>query len=469
MSTVVQGAGAGSVERDDAVLLVSCYELGHEPLGLVGPAGVMERAGIRPRLLDLAVQPVDDDAVRSARIVGISAPMHTALRLGARVAAHVRDINPDAHIVFYGLYAGLNARHLLPRIADTCLGAEYEAPLAQLARRIMDASDRAPRDIGASPGSAAVRSPGRAMDLSPSRTAIAHRDHYARLAADDARLEVGYVAATRGCKHLCTHCPLPPAYGGRFYALPEAAVLADIDAVVARGARHITFADPDFLNGPGHARRIARALHARHPGVTFDFTARIEHLKRHAPLVEELRDLGAVFVVSAVESMNDTVLAHLRKGHTGADAIEVIRIFRRLGLALRPSLVPFTPWETHESLAHLLDVVASEGLSESIDAVQYSIRLLLPEGSLLLLDPTVQERLGPFDAGRFGYTWTHPDPRMDDLAHRLAGIAEHASHDGLPPAAAFEHVCDAVAPGRTRRPVASPPGPPPRLTEDWFC
>ena len=44
--------------------------------------------------------------------------------------------------------------------------------------------------------------------------------------------------------------------------VPADVVLADIRAQVAAGARHVTFGDPDFLNGPGHALDVARRLHA---------------------------------------------------------------------------------------------------------------------------------------------------------------------------------------------------------------
>ncbi|HEX5131431.1 MAG TPA: CUAEP/CCAEP-tail radical SAM protein [Candidatus Krumholzibacteria bacterium] len=451
------------------VLLVSCYELGHEPLGLVVPAGLLARAGIRARLLDLAVEEFDADAVRGASLVGISVPMYTALRLGMRVARRVRAVNPRAHICFYGLYAGLNRDHLLGDLADSCLGAEFELPLLGLARRILSAPQSDPRTmVDPTDADPSLRSPGRDVSLRPARDALSHRTHYAHLALGDARHEVGYLQTTRGCKHLCTHCPLPPAYAGTFYAIPEQDVLADIDTLVARGARHITFADPDFLNGPGHALRITRAMAARHPGLTFDYTAKIEHLLRSPEIVDELQTLGSVFVVSALESMNNEVLRHLHKGHTRADALAVIRRFRARGLALRPSLVPFTPWETRASFTELLDTVASEGLVDAIDAVQYSIRLLLPAGSLLLDDPTVTCLLDGFDPAAPGHRWHHPDPEMDALQASIARIAEESGRNEIGARAAFASVCDRVSPGWS--PTATrAPGPAPRLTESWFC
>jgi hypothetical protein len=45
-------------------------------------------------------------------------------------------------------------------------------------------------------------------------------------------------------------------------------VLADIAAQVKEGAEHITFGDPDFLNGPTHAMHIVASMHAAYPSLT---------------------------------------------------------------------------------------------------------------------------------------------------------------------------------------------------------
>ena len=105
-------------------------------------------------------------------------------------------------------------------------------------------------------------------------------------------------------------------------------VLADIRQQVAAGAEHITFGDPDFFNGPTHAMRIVEALHREWPAVTYDATIKIEHLLKHRDLLPRLRETGCLFVTSAVESVDDAVLAKLDKGHTRADFIEVVREFR---------------------------------------------------------------------------------------------------------------------------------------------
>jgi len=73
-----------ALRQPGAILLVSCYELGHQPLGLAWPRAFLERAGYAPETLDLAVEPFDADKAQRARLVAISVPMHTALRLGVR-------------------------------------------------------------------------------------------------------------------------------------------------------------------------------------------------------------------------------------------------------------------------------------------------------------------------------------------------------------------------------------------------
>src|SRR5438093_12549715 len=125
-----------AMREPGAILLVACYELGHQPLAVAWPAAFLEREGYAPAVMDVSVEPFDPERVRRARLVAISVPMHTALRLGVTVARRVRDANPTCHIAFYGLYATLNARHLLSGPADSVMSGEIEAALVDLVRTL---------------------------------------------------------------------------------------------------------------------------------------------------------------------------------------------------------------------------------------------------------------------------------------------------------------------------------------------
>ncbi len=451
------------------ILLLSTYELGHQPHGLALPRAFLERAGFSPACLDLSIEPLDPARVRAARLVALSVPMHTALRLGLQAAARVRAEQPGALLAFHGLYAPLHADLLVQAGAAAVLGGECEEALVDLARaaeRGEDLSRFVMRGGGAAPTA-------RLDQPVPSRGGLPPLARYARLAAaDGTRRVAGYAEATRGCKHRCRHCPIPAVYQGRFVAVPVETVLADVANQVALGAEHLTFGDPDFLNGPTHALRVARALHARFPALTFDFTAKVSHLVEHPGAVAELGRLGAVFVTSAVESLSARVLEKLDKGHTRAEALAAFRACAAAGVALRPTLVPFTPWGTLEELVDLLDTLEAEGMLPNLDPVQLSVRLLVPPGSLLEHDPdTAFEGLDP---AALTWRWRHPDPRMDALQPRIAAEVEAAAGRAEEPLETIGRVRALVlaAAGLAHRHVrvlAPDQRRVPRLTESWFC
>jgi radical SAM superfamily enzyme YgiQ (UPF0313 family) len=461
-----------SLHSPGSILLVSCYELGHQPLGAALPLAFLQRAGFAPDVLDIAVESFDAAKVAAARFAGISVPMHTALRLGVRVAERVREINPAATVCFYGLYAALNADYLLEHGGDYCIGGECETPLVALALALASGDGHAPIDGVIQRGEAARPFLARLPFTVPARLPLPPLEKYARLEHRGEHRVVGYVEASRGCLHLCTHCPIPPVYGGRFFIIPPDVVLEDIRRQVNAGATHITFGDPDFLNGPGHSLKVLRAAHTEFPRLTFDFTAKVEHVLERRQLFSELGRLGCLFMVSAVESLSDQVLTILEKGHTRADVIEALRITRAAGIALRPTWVAFTPWTTLADYLEVLDFVEEYGLVDHVDPVQYTIRLLVPPGSYLLDRPAMKPFLGPLDQASFSYRWAHPDPRMDRLQKDVAALVEADARAGSDPALTFCRV-KALANGwdpaaaRTMLPCDRLRAP--RLSEPWFC
>jgi hypothetical protein len=244
-------------------------------------------------------------------------------------------------------------------------------------------------------------------------------------------------------------------------------VLEDVRQQVRAGAQHITFGDADFLNGPAHSLRVVRAMHEEFPLLTFDFTAKIEHLVRGRARIPELAEQGGLFVISAVESISDAVLASLKKGHTRADVVEALRIVRGAGMSMRPSLLPFTPWETLEGYVELLDFVEMEELIDAVDPVHFSIRLLVPPGSLLLSSPEMQPHLGELDSRSLSYAWLHPDPRMDALQREVSRVVETAAGEQEDAQVTFYRI-RVLAAAATRENRRENPGPP-RISEPWFC
>jgi radical SAM superfamily enzyme YgiQ (UPF0313 family) len=436
------------------VLLVSTYELGHQPLHVASPAAALRAAGHEVRCLDLSVERWDPQAPKWAEKVAFSVPMHTAMRLAMRAAEAVRREEPRKPVCFYGLYAPVSRDLTLGRLADRVIAGEYEPALLDWV-------------AGTDQPAAPEIQLGRNHFQLPARDLLPPIERYAHLAIGGDERPVGYVEASHGCVHMCRHCPLPAIYDGRIRIVQADTVLADIAQLVDSGARHITFGDPDFLNGRKHSLAIVRAMHERFPALTFDCTVKVEHILEFPQVWPELARCGCLFVVSALESVNDEILERLDKGHSARQAADAIALLREHGIEPRPSFMPFTPWTTVEDVVELLDFVAVHDLVGNVDPVQYTIRLLLPEGSLLLDHPDMHPHLGEYDAERLSWTWTAADPEVDELQARLAALVEGAAAAGEPPVRTYERIrAELGASGQIE--AGSVEGRP-RLTEPWFC
>ncbi len=463
-----------SLRRPGTVLLIACYELGHQPLSLASPAASLHAAGFHPTVVDTSVEGLADETIAAAEFIGIAVPMHTALRLGARLGERINALNPGAHICFYGLYATLNADFLLAGAGDSVMSGEIEQPLVALVEAL-DRGEPAASVIGV--GTRDRRQPPVIEKITfeqPDRSALPAVRDYAGLEHDGIIVPAGYLEATRGCHHTCLHCPITPIYGGRFTVVPREIVLADARTQIAAGARHLTFGDPDFFNAPSHGLRVCRALRAEYPDLTFDVTIKVEHLLEHRRFLAELAGAGCVFVVTAVESISDVVLAKLAKGHSQSDVELALTLLDEHGLAMRPSLLPFTPWEALEGYRSLLKFIAEQDLIEQVDAVMLGIRLLVPPGSALLAEPGSERWAGELDAEAFTHRWTHPDPRMDTLQLEVARLAEIGEANRQSAAEVFaaiwqasHQIDDEPVPELPRPRFNRKPSP--RLTEHWFC
>jgi radical SAM superfamily enzyme YgiQ (UPF0313 family) len=442
------------------VVLVSTYELGRQPFGLASAAAWLRAAGHSVDAIDVAVGPLDAARVRDAGLIAFYVPMHTATRLTAVLLPRIREINTAAHFCAFGLYAPISEAYLRELGIQTIIGGEFEPAL-------VDVAD----SIAAGNGTASVPEVvlERLQFRVPDRDGMPPLARYAKLHAGGETVLAGYTESSRGCKHLCRHCPVVPIYNGAFRVVQSEVVLEDIRRQVEAGAGHITFGDPDFFNGPLHARRVVEALHREFPCVTYDATIKIEHLLKHADLLPILRETGCLFVTSAVESLDDRVLKLLDKGHTGADFERAVELMRSAGLTLNPTFIAFTPWTTRESYVGLLRRLLELDLVDATSPTQFALRLLIPLGSRLLELDDVQAVVEEFDPKSLAYPWKHPDPAMDDLSKR----ALHAVWSGQKSGSSRREVFAQLWQLATARPLDNydllPRAAIPYLDEPWYC
>ena len=448
------------------VVLINPYELGRQPFALAEPAALLKREGFVVTCLDLSLQKLDPEILEDASLVAIYVGMHTATRIAVAALPRMRQLAPNAHICVYGLYAPMNEALLRRLGVGTVLGGELESALVSLGQRLRtNGTAMAQREP--------VISLGRIPFVVPDRSVLPKLSRYAHLVLPDGSTRLaGFAEGSRGCKHLCRHCPVVPVYEGKFRIVPADVVMEDIRQQVREGATHISFGDPDFFNGPTHGLRLARALNEAFSHVTFDATIKIQHIIDHAELLPELRRSGCLFITSAVEAVDDEILRLLAKDHTGRDFDRAVALTRAVGIALAPTFVAFTPWTTLEGYIALLERILELQLVESVPPVQLTIRLLVPEGSYLLQLPGFKDKLMAFDPKLLGYSWCHPDPRVDRLQQDLQAQVVRCERENFPRRVVFATVWRMAheSAGRHAPILAGSLGSPiPRLSEPWYC
>ena len=416
------------------VVLINAYELGRQPFALAEPAAWLKREGFAVTCLDLSLQKLDPEILEDADLAALYVGMHTATRIAVQALPRIKRLAPKAHLCVFGLYAPMNEALLRRLGVGTVLGGELEPALVSLCQRL-----RANGTVMIQ--SEPVISLGKVPFVVPDRSGLPKLSRYAHLVLPDGSTRVaGFAEGSRGCKHLCRHCPVVPVYQGKFRIVPVNVVMEDIRQQVKEGATHISFGDPDFFNGPTHGLRLARALHEAFPHVTFDATIKI--------------------------------LRPLATNHTSRDFDRAVALTREAGIALAPTFVAFTPWTTLEGYIALLERLVELQIVESVPPVQLTIRLLVPEGSYLLQLPGFKEKLKAFDAELLGYPWSHPDPRVDRLQQDLQVWVARCEAEDLARREVFDSIWRMAheAAGRPAQKLAGNLGAPiPRLSEPWYC
>jgi hypothetical protein len=448
------------------VVLINPYELGRQPFGLAEPAAWLKREGCEVQCLDLSLQMLESEVLAGAGLVAIYVAMHTATRIAVAALPRIKELAPGAHLCVYGLYAPMNEAMFRDLGVATVLGGEVEPALVSLVQRLKSGKTGAQSEP--------VVSLAKIEFVMPDRSGLPALSRYAHLITPEGGSKVvGFVEGSRGCKHLCRHCPVVPVYQGKFRILPVEVVMQDIRQQVAAGAQHISFGDPDFLNGPTHAERLMRALHTEFPEVTYDATIKIQHLLAHPELLPVLKETGCLFITSAIESVDDRILDYLAKNHTNNDFGRAVQLVRAAGIALAPTFVPFTPWTTLEGYIALLARLVDLELIESVPPIQLAIRLLVPQGSELLKLPGFMNYLGAFDPKLLGYPWQHADARVDALQKDIQSLVAEAETNGMTRRDSFARIWQLAHTAAGLSAPALPEGGTAalgaRLSEPWYC
>ena len=398
-----------------SVLLVSFYEGGFQPISLGTTAAHLREAQFEVHTVDTSHEELTEKIISSCSYIGISLPLFQSLERAASVIPRLKATRRP--IILFGQHATIVSELLLQKgLGDWVLRGDWEVPLVKLLRHLegeeVDSLDGVCRN-GDIRQTYIHRGP---TFHPPDRSGLPALALY-RYDLADRFLGPGRIVANvetcRGCHHACTYCSVFAAYDKKVGLIPAQVVLEDIRNCVELGAQHICFVDAEFLNSKTHGLNIVREMHREYPDLTFDFTARADHLLDCRNAVTEMVDLGAAFVTSAFEFPSEKVMKAVNKELKVDDCVQTVRMCEEIGLGLNPTFLTFNPWMSMEETFRLADFLEETGLDRYVDPLQLETRLYLPKGSRLLDSPSLTGV--ELEEREFHYEWKHPDSNVDKI------------------------------------------------------
>jgi len=426
------------------ILLLSFYDLGKQPKIISELYKKLDNGSNQIDIIDYSIEE-KDLTLDNYDVLGIYASMHTASVLAEQ---YLRDRKLPNKLFVFGLYANVFSEMFSDFQSIHSFDSDELESLLQ---------------VQLNPNYSYKHTV-------PDRTILPSITDYSHIVDGSNNLIAGSVETTYGCKHECTHCPVPIEFKGMFKTFGTEKIITDVTNQVEEGAKHISFNDPDFFNGPKHALKILQLLNEKHPSITYDSTIKVEHILKYPDYFQELKNLNMLFVISAFETTNDHVLNILQKNHSFNDLNKAVELSLENKIDIRPTWMPFSPWTEQNDLISIIKLIENYKLRETVDPIQLTIKLLVPKNSLILKRPEMKEYLLDYDPSSFSYAWKYKFPNIDNIQNELfTYVLQHESENEYTQYLGLVDILESHTNETLLNSEKYSQRIVPKLSETWFC
>mgnify|MGYP000742691943 FL=1 len=426
------------------ILLLSFYDLGKQPKIISELYKKLDNGSNQIDIIDYSIEE-KDLTLDNYDVLGIYASMHTASVLAEQ---YLRDRKLPNKLFVFGLYANVFSEMFSNFQSIHSFDSDELESLLQVQLNLNYSFKH----------------------TVPDRTILPSITDYSHIVDGSNNLIAGSVETTYGCKHECTHCPVPIEFKGMFKTFGTEKIITDVTNQVEEGAKHISFNDPDFFNGPKHALKILQLLNEKHPSITYDSTIKVEHILKYPDYFQELKNLNMLFVISAFETTNDHVLNILQKNHSFNDLNKAVELSLENKIDIRPTWMPFSPWTEQNDLISIIKLIENYKLRETVDPIQLTIKLLVPKNSLILKRPEMKEYLLDYDPSSFSYAWKYKFPNIDNIQNELfTYVLQHESENEYAQYLGLVDILESHTNETLLNSEKYSQRIVPKLSETWFC
>lgn len=399
------------------------------PLDLALLAAVARRAGGEPRIADypalgqnwddyrrdLAVwrpqvvvlgvtsNTLDGD-LEAARIAKAADPAIRTLARGEvfeRAGEKILTDCPALDIAFAGEVEEVLGRFLQGESPETLEGAIYRPAAFGLAAATPTPSRPEARTTSSRPEARTTivaRTAGRPFVSDLGALPIPARDllDNALYRSPENNQPITVVKANRGCFAHCIYCPAGPLSDHRLRVRPVDSVVAEVRECVERfGIRDFLFDGDTFTAHKPWLLELCARLEAERLPIRWGCNSRVDTMDEER--ARALAAAGCILVAFGVESGDQAMLDHMRKGTRVEQAEQAVAACRAAGLATHAFYIIGLPAETAESLDRTLR------LARRLDTDLFDINIATPLPGTEYHDMAVAEGLLVGAAGSYAH------------------------------------------------------------------
>ena len=156
------------------------------------------------------------------------------------------------------------------------------------------------------------------------------------------------ILATRGCPYNCFFCGSNCIWGRKTRFRSAESVTEEIKSLQKMGINRISFVDDTFGIDKEYTHRLCDSMIHNCPGIRWDCETRVDLVDEK--LLINMKKAGCHSIFLGIESGNNEILKHVRKGITVEQALSAVKIIRNQGIKLTAFFIIGTPWETEDTL-----------------------------------------------------------------------------------------------------------------------
>ncbi len=195
----------------------------------------------------------------------------------------------------------------------------------------------------------------------------------------------GYLITSRGCPWNCLYCSTSQFNGHKFRARRPECVVDEMQILVEEyGCKKVGVADDLFTFDRERVIGICDMILDRDLKMEWGCSVRADTFDRE--LLEKMHEAGCTILFIGIETLDDDVMKHIRKGLKVEKVKKALMLAKEVGFKIKASFILGLPFQKPEEGEAIMNFAEEVGLNPPLDLITVNMLCAFP-GTDLYDDP----------------------------------------------------------------------------------